>query len=82
MTTMKRITAQEIKHLSRESLERRYVGAYNANLSKMEKLESYEAKIERLEAHIDSLISELNDSDKNFIELRKAYRELKKSIEK
>lgn len=46
------------------------------------KLEIYEAKIERLEAKIDELIDELNDSDRKFIELRKAYKTLKKSIEK
>ena len=43
------------------------------------KLEIYEAKIERLEAKIDELIDELNDSDRKFIELRKAYKALKKS---
>lgn len=46
------------------------------------KLEIYEAKVERLEDKIDELIEELNESDHRFIELRKAYKALKKSIEK
>lgn len=46
------------------------------------RLEAYESKIETLESQIDSLIAELNDSDHRFIELRKAYKYLKKSIEK
>lgn len=50
--------------------------------SQRRRLEAYESKIETLESQIDSLIAELNDSERNFIELRKAYKALKKSIEK
>lgn len=50
--------------------------------SQRKKLEAYESEIDRLESIISNLTEELNESDHRFIELRKAYRALKKSIEK
>lgn len=50
--------------------------------SQRRKLESYESEIDRLESIISNLTEELNEADSKFLELRKAYKALKKSIEK
>lgn len=50
--------------------------------SQRRKLEAYESEIDRLESMISNLIEELNEADSKFLELRKAYKALKKSIEK
>lgn len=50
--------------------------------SQRRKLEAYESEIDRLESIISNLTEELNEADSKFLELRKAYKALKKSIEK
>lgn len=82
VTTMKYITEINIENLSKEDLADMYVRMYNANVTKAEKLERYQKRIEVLKSDIDELIEELNDADDRFLSLRKAYKELKKSIEK
>lgn len=82
MTTMKYITEINIENLSKEDLADMYVRMYNANVTKAEKLERYQKRIEVLKSDVDELIEELNEADDRFLSLRKAYKELKKSIEK
>lgn len=79
---MKYITEINIENLSKEDLADMYVRMYNANVTKAEKLERYQKRIEVLKSDVDELIEELNEADDRFLSLRKAYKELKKSIEK